>query len=259
MEVAERSYFALCAMLGRLLRAARYTKTRIVIENGERRVYKYRRPYAPIFVWLSRPLMRILDTGVRVFAQGEWEERERLLYRSLRRTSVVIGANGAVVLPCLAGETLAAMLENQALDESVRVGAVQRAVVALADLHARGFTHGDAMADNVIVDLDAGVAHWVDFETAHELGRPFDWRRADDLRALLATCLVRTRPGRLAETLEVILDAYADEAIARALIARFSSALQRPLSFHLGQAPLSFEVFRETARLLLGASATRPQ
>ena len=53
----------------------------------------------------------------------------------------------------------------------------------------------DAMAENVLVDLDAGVARWFDFETVHEASRPQIWRRADDVRALLATCLLRTAPG----------------------------------------------------------------
>ena len=37
------------------------------------------------------------------------------------------------------------------------------------------------------------------------------WRRADDVRALLVTCLVRTRAERRAETLHHILDVYGDE------------------------------------------------
>ena len=122
-----------------------------------------------------------------------------------------IDADGTLVLPRLAGETLATLLEDPALDESVQRRAIELAVVALAELHRLGFTHGDAMAENVMVDLDAGVAHWFDFETVHDAGRPMAWRRADDVRALLATCLVRTAPERLAETLRLILDVYADD------------------------------------------------
>ena len=68
---------------------------------------------------------------------------------------------------CLAcaGETLATLLEDPELEESVRKRAIELAVVALAEFHHLGFTHGDAMAENVMVDLEAGVAHWFDFET----------------------------------------------------------------------------------------------
>ncbi len=164
--------------------------------------------------------------------------------------AVLFDAGGVLVLPCLAGETLATRLEDPALEESVRRRAIERSVVALAELHHQGFTHGDAMAENVLVDLEGGVAHWFDFETIHESSRPIGWRRADDLRALLVTCLVRTRPEKLAETLDLILDVYADESITRVLATSFTSAWRRALMFHLAQAGLSFQRFRETGRLL---------
>ena len=249
-ELAERAYYLLCLALGWLLRSVRYSKARIVYQDGELQVRKRRFFFAPLLVWMGDPLVRILDTGVRVLPQREWEERERRIYRSLRGTSIRIDADGTLVLPCLAGETLATLLEDPELEESVRKRAIERAVVALAEFHHLGFTHGDAMAENVLVDLEAGVAHWFDFETIHDSSRPMAWRRADDVRALLVTCLVRTVPERLAETLQFILDVYADEEVTRLLAASFTSVLRRPLTFHLAQAGLSFQCFREIARLL---------
>jgi len=249
-EPAERAYFLLCLALGRLLRSGRYSTARIVDQDGELHVRKYRFFYAPLLVWMGGPLVRILDTGVRVLPQRDWEERERRVYRSLRRTSIRIDADGMLVLPCLAGETLATLLEDPELEESVRKRAIERAVVALAEFHLLGFTHGDAMAENVLVDLDAGVAHWFDFETMHDSSRPMAWRRADDVRALLVTCLIRTVPEKLAETLQLILDVYSDEGVTCVLTTSFTSVLRRPLTFHLAQAGLSFQCFREIARLL---------
>ena len=106
------------------------------------------------------------------------------------------------------------------------------------------------MAENVLVDLEAGVTHWFDFETIHDSSRPMAWRRADDVRALLVTCLVRTVPEKLAETLQLILDVYADEGVTRVLTTSFTSVWRRPLTFHLAQAGLSLRCFREIARLL---------
>ncbi len=249
-ELAERAYFLLCLALGWLLRSGRYSKARIVYQDGELQVRKYRLFYAPLLVWMGGPLVRILDTGVRVLPQRDWEERERRVYRSLRGTSIRIDADGALVLPCLAGETLATLLEDPELEESVRKRAIERAVVALAEFHHLGFTHGDAMAENVLVDLEAGVAHWFDFETMHDASRPLAWRRADDVRALLVTCLLRTDAEKLAETLQLILDVYADEGVTRVLTTSFTSVWRRPLPFHLAQAGLSFRCFREIARLL---------
>ena len=153
--LAERAYFLLCGALGRLLRSGRYSKVRIVLEDGEAQVRKHRLFYAPLLVWMGGPLVRLLDTGVRVLPQRDWEERERRVYRSLHGTSIRIEAGGVLVLPCLAGKTLADLLEDPALEEPVRSRAIERAVVALADFHRLGWTHGDAMAENVLVDLDA--------------------------------------------------------------------------------------------------------
>ena len=249
-ELAERAYFLLSLALGRLLRSGRYSKTRVVRDDGDVHVRKFRMFYAPFLVWLGDPLVRILDTGVRVLPQRDWEERERQVYESLRGVSIRIDADGTLVLPRLAGQTLAALLEDPELEESVQKRAIECAVVALARFHQLGFTHGDAMAENVIVDLDAGVAHWFDFETVHDPGRPIEWRRADDVRALLATCVVRTIPEKRADTLQLILDGYADERVTRHLVTSFTSVLLRPLPFHLGQAGLSFESFREIGYLL---------
>jgi hypothetical protein len=249
-ELSERAYFLLCLTLGWLLRSARYSKARIVYQDGESQVRKYRFFFAPLLIWMSDPLVRILDTGVRVLPQRDWEDRERRVYQSLRGTSIRIDADGMLVLPRLAGETLATLLEDPALEESVRKRVIERAVVALAEFHHLGFTHGDAMAENVLVDLEAGVAHWFDFETIHNSSRPMAWRRADDVRALLVTCLIRTVPERIAETLQFILDVYADEGITRLLAASFTSVWRRSLTFHLAQAGLSFQCFREIAWLL---------
>jgi hypothetical protein len=246
----ERVYFFLSLTLGRLLRAGRYAKVRIVARDGELEVRKHRLFYAPLLVWMGGPLVRILNTGVLVLPQRDWEERERLIYRSLRGTSIRIDSDGTLVLPRLAGETLATLLEDPQHEESARKRAIELAVVALAELHHLGFTHGDAMAENVLVDLEAGVAHWFDFETIHDPRRPLAWRRADDLRALLATCLLRTAPKELPETFRGILDVYADEDVTQLLATSFTSVLRRPLTFHLGQAGLSFQDYREIARLL---------
>jgi tRNA A-37 threonylcarbamoyl transferase component Bud32 len=223
---------------------------RIVNQDGDRLVRKQRLFYAPFLVWMGGPLVRLLDAGVRVLPQRDWEERERRIYRSLRNASIRVQADGVLFLPLLAGYTLAAMLEDPELEESIRKRAIERAAVALAEFHRLGFTHGDAMAENVVVDLEAGVAHWFDFETVHDLSRPMAWRRADDVRALLVTCLVRTVPDKRAETLAFILDVYADEDVTRVLATSFRSVWRRSLTFHVAQAGLSFQAFREIARLL---------
>ncbi len=252
-----RAYFELCLFMGRLLRSARYSTVRIAHQDGARLVRKRRLLYAPPLVWMGARLLRLLDTGVRVLPQRDWERRERHVYRTVYRASVRIDPDGTVVLPCLAGESLATLLEEESeLDERVRTIAIERAVVALAEFHRRGFTHGDAMAENVVVDLEAGVAHWVDFETIHDSSRPSAWRRADDVRSLLVTCLIRTVREKHAETLALILRVYGDDAVTRVLAASFESVWRRSLAFHLAQAPLPFQDFRKI-RLIASSAASQ--
>ena len=249
-RVSERAYFVSCLALGRLLRAVRYSKVRIVSEDGEPRVRKRRRSLAPLLVRMGGLMHGMLESGVRLLPQRDWEARERELYAQLHDASIRIDADGTLVLPLLTGRTLAALLDDPALEEAKRTKAIEQAVVALGELHRLGVTHGDAMAENVMVDLDAGVARWFDFETVHDSRRPMAWRRADDVRALLATCLLRTAPEKLGETLQRVLDVYADQEIVRALATSFASSFRRPLAFHLGQAGLSCRTFREIVQLL---------
>jgi hypothetical protein len=233
-----------------MLRSARYSSVQVVFRDGQRLVRKHRRLYAPLLVWMSGPLVSILDGGVRVLPQRDWEQRERRIYERLYSASIRVDAGGVIVLPLLPGNTLATLLESPELEESLRKKAMEHASVALAGFHRLGFTHGDAMAENVMVDLEAGVARWFDFETIHEARRPVAWRRADDVRALLVTCLVRTAPENGVETLELILDTYADEEVIPILAASFTSVWRRSLTLHLLQARLSFQVYCEVGRLL---------
>ena len=246
--MAERAYFIVCLAVGWLLRSARYSQTPVVHRNGDPLVRKRRAFYAPLLIWIGGLVVTVLNTGTRVLAQREWEERERLIYHTVYGISIQVEDDGTLVLPYLAGQTLAALLDDPALDELLRKNAIERAVVALAEFHRLGLTHADAMAENVLVDSRA--AHWFDFETIHDPGRPMAWRRADDVRALLSTCLIRTVPEKSAETIQLILNAYADEEIARGLAMSFRSVWRRSLSFHLAQAALSFQRFQEIGRLL---------
>jgi hypothetical protein len=246
---AARAYFGLCLTAGALLRSARYSTTRVVQQDDQYWVRKHRRVYAPLLVWLGGALLRLLDTGVRVLPQREWEQRERQIYSSLHGTSIRTAADGVLVLPLLPGRTLAELLADPQIAQPTRRAAIEWATVALAQLHGHGRTHGDAMAGNVLVDLEAGIARWFDFETTHDERRPIAWRRADDLRALLTTCLLQTPPHEHAETLALILDRYADEEVTHVLEITFASVWRRSLTFHLAQAPLSFEWFQEIGRL----------
>src|SRR5688572_3889498 len=114
-ELARRAYFGLCLASGRIIRSTTYSKVWVVHEGGQRVVRKHRRFYAPLLIWMSVLLVWILDGGVRVLRQRDWEERERRIYGSLRGSSIAVCADGVLVLPFLAGDTLATLLEDPEL------------------------------------------------------------------------------------------------------------------------------------------------
>ena len=275
-DLTERFWFFIALTLGALLRAARYSTTRVVGAEDALHVEKRRSVYAPMLVWLCAPLMRILDTGVRVLPSREWAERERRMYDRLYRAPVRMDADGTIILPWLRGETLAALLEDRSGSQRLQSNhgcdrwprtqqllqqesAIALVVTALAKLHAQGLTHGDAMAENAMVDLEAGVARWFDFETVHDPRRGAAWRRADDLRALIATCVLRRPMERLAPTVALVLGVYGDDEVIRQLEPAFRSAFRRRLPFHLGQAPLSYRQFREIGRAVSESIRARNQ
>jgi hypothetical protein len=253
--MAEHIYFRLCSGLGRLLRAGRYSKVRIERRGEEPQVRKQRAFYAPLLIRIGDALVRVLDTGTQVLPQRDWEERERQIYRRLYGASIRIEDDGTLVLPCLPGRTLATLLEDSQLEGADRERAIELAVVALARFHRLGLTHGDAMAENVLVDLDAGIASWFDFETVHDPRRSMTWRRADDVRALLATSLLRAAPERFSRILHIVLENYRDDEVARLLAESFTSVWRRPLVFHLGQAASSFQSYTRIGALLRGGPA----
>jgi serine/threonine protein kinase len=244
------AYYESYLLLGKLLRGARYSTTHIVDNNRTLEVHKRRAAYAPLLVALGDPVAELLNAGIVVLSQAEWERRERLLYERLYGMTTRVERDGTLVLPYLPGKTLATLLADSSLGTEARAKAIALSARALADLHAKGFTHADAMAENVMIDLEAGVARWFDFETVHDAGRDETWRRADDVRALIATCLLRTPSADYGVTLDHILDSYRDKTVLPVIAASFSSTTHRVLVFHLGQAPLSYDSFQEIGRLL---------
>ena len=247
--MTERVWFTLCRVLGAVLRRARYAETKFVLDGGGEVVRKHRVALAPLLVWLGNPLIRWLDTGVRVLQQGEWEEKERLMYRTLHVASIRVDGR-TLVLPRLPGRTLAMLLEDASLDDASRQRGIALAAEALAQLHRRGHSHGDAMAENVLVDLEGNVARWIDFETVHDDRRAFEWRKADDVRALLATSVLRVSASRRSGTVQLILDRHGDSAVLPTLRTFFAPGLKPALVFHLGQASLSWDHYREISRAI---------
>ena len=247
-QLVERTWFLSCQILGRVFRGSHYSRVEVVERDTVWAVRKRRVKLAPLLVWVAGGLYRMLSTGVRVLPQRAWEARERELYAALYQSEVVVEDDGTLVLPSLRGRILAQLLADPRVNGATRLRAVELAVLALAELHARGFTHADAMAENVMIDLDAQVASWFDFENAHDPSRTTDWRRADDLRALLSSCLWHTSLDGRTEIMRHVLRTYGSSEVTRIVTKQLRPVTGRARAFHLGQAPMSYREFRELSQ-----------
>ena len=249
-EIAGQLYFGAGKALGWLLRSSRYSETVVNDREEPIAVHKRRRWYAPLLVAMGIPLVKLLNTGVKVLPWREWVNLEQTRYRDLYGSAILTERDGTLVLPYLNGRTLADLLEDQGVDHTLKEKGIALATIALVDLHSRRITHADAMAENVLIDVETNTARWFDFETVHDTSRSVMWRRADDVRALIATCVIRTGPEDLDATVRIIVEAYADRDVIELVRESFSSPSRRSLPFHLGQASLSRQQFRQIERAL---------
>ncbi len=244
-----KGYHALCSALGRCLRSATYSRVADGVEGGAPTVTKRRAGYASALIALGNIALRLLGTGTRILSQREWEERETHLYGVLYGEEAR-ATPGELELPKLPGVPLAELLRDPAVSRTHRERALRLSARALRRLHDLGYTHADAMASNVLVDMSRDEARWFDFETVHSTNESPVARRADDVRALLYTCAAAADGQELSRVVDVVLEAYGHEETGCAVARRARRLFPRPLAFHLGQAGLSFGRLRQLSAAL---------
>lgn len=242
-------WFSFARTCGGVLRNARYASVDTIAPDATH-VRKKRALFAPVLIRMGRWLLRVLNSGIEVLEQDEWHAREQFMYRELYNAEAIVESSGAILLPKLRGVTLASLLERHDLPLQEKIRAVGISAVSLEEFHARGFSHGDAMATNGLVVPSANRTYWIDFETAHESRLSLNERHADDLRAFISTVALRFAPANLPAVLETIDQSYENGEVKGLTAAYFSTVWHRALIFHLGQAPLSRETFLELGGLM---------
>jgi hypothetical protein len=175
--------------------AKRTTLARVRLEATH--VYKQRGTFGEVLTRLENQVLAALGEPVRLVSGEAWLARENAAWRGLARLE-----KGVLVVPRAPGESLTERLVRLGDRPIEATRSFEAALTSLHALHARGLTHGDATADNVVVSDDGASAVWIDFEQEH-LGDAAA-ARDDDLATVVLsafTCVSGVVRGALVHAL----------------------------------------------------------
>lgn len=167
-------------LLARAAKRAGLSRVRLHATHVEKR----RRTGAEALAKLENAVLAALGEPVRIVSGEAWLARENAAWQGLARME-----GGDLVVPRVPGESLTERLVRLDGRSEEAARSFQAALVSLHALHARGLTHGDATADNVVVSDDGKSAGWIDFEQEH-LGDA-ETARDDDLATLVLSALTQ--------------------------------------------------------------------
>ena len=235
-----------------MLGAMRLHHVEQVDRHGVEYIHKRRRLMAGLIIPPGNLYFRITGNPSEVLSRGRWLEWERSVDAATGRRWLASGETDRRGLwyRRAPGISLRQLLADDALTLEQKFEAIGWSMVALRGLHAcsadwgdglqQSLSHGDATSANVIVDLDARTADWIDFETRHLPGIPELDRQADDLRALLDSAAVHLPAACYPRLAEVLVDAVRDEALLAHLAERIAEGGRASTAAQLAQAPLAW-------------------
>ena len=267
LALARRALFQFTALYGRGLYALKLGRVRRVQREGRTIYIKTRRGYSALLVGVGNAILKVCRSELLGLRESDWLGWEQAMAPLAWPQEIAGGVRvrgRSLLCPALPGEPLSEVLRsNRSLQtrmEAVRLAVaellqLQRLELRFPDGGVRPWSHGDAHAKNVIVDLESQSAAWFDFETVHEAWCSPGWRQADDLRALAYSCAVCCCSCEHAELARAIAAAVACPRL-RAELGRQSRGLQRRArAFHLAQAPLGWDEHGSFGRALQAALA----
>ena len=264
---ARRALFQITALYGRGLYALKLGRVRRVERQGQLFYIKTRRGYSAALVGVGNAILKLCRSELLGLGERDWLAWEQAMARLAWPDEVAkcVRVRGrSLECPALPGEPLSEILRSNRSPKA-RMNAVrltvhellqlQRLEVRFPDGGLRLWSHGDAHAKNVIVDLKRQGASWFDFETIHEAWCSPEWRQADDLRALAYSCAACCSPCEHAELARAVVAAIPCPRL-RAELGRQSRRLgRRARAFHLAQAPLGWDAHQSFGRALQAALA----
>lgn len=179
-------------------------------------------------------------------------EREAVALSQLRHPSILplyafLPEGPAVVLPWMAGGSLADLIARGPLSPARAVEITLAVLSALDQAHRRGILHRDVKPGNVLFD-EAGAAHLADFGTAH-----ISDSAATVTAGILGTLAYMAPEQRAGAPANIQSDVYGAGALLwHALTGAPPDAGLPPLSRELGEEHL------RVARALIGEEGARP-
>lgn len=240
----------------RLLSLAKYlnrvnlSRVEFVDIQGNSFVRKQPLGHSPFFRVLANELLRYRSAPVIVLKREEWHRRELYIYNQLYRKEAYVDEEKRLLMEKLDGKTLRAVLTGGSRTDEERHLALRLAARALRSFHqyssnepsAEPLSHSDATANNVLVELAAQQAWWIDFDLVHRVEAPTSLRQADDLRSLIFSAVPLFPQAQIYTALQETLQAYSDPIVLRTLRDKIlPTGLDWDL-YHWAQARITAEV-----------------
>ena len=199
----------------KLANRVKYTRTEEFLnKDGTRHFEKRRKWFAGGIIALTNLGFRLCGEKVRILPKKLWMKKEARVYEDFYKEKVK--RFSYLKLPALPGRELTSLFAGKR-DPEVRDKCVKAAVTALAQLHEKGFFHGDTTLDNVLYEPSTGRARWVDFEVEFRKGTPDERKAAEDLRTFCCSLGKKFEGEDLKELMELVFATYAENRILEEL------------------------------------------
>ena len=254
--------FKLTALVGRGLYRLKLGRVRLVQSAGGTIYIKTRRRHSALLVGVGNAAVSLCHGELRGLRERDWLAWEPVIGAWAWPEGIssrVRVERRSLLCPALPGEPLAAILRSErslgARMRAVEIAArelqrLQSSQMRFPDGGVRRWSHGDAHAKNVLVDLEQGRALWFDFETVHAARCSPRWRHADDLRALAYSCAATCCSREYADLVRTLARSVECPRLREELLRQSLELQRRARPFHLAQAPLGWAEHQSFGRAL---------
>jgi hypothetical protein len=238
-------------LLGLMLSMVRLHRVEFVSVDGDEVVRKRRKRFAHLIIPPGNLFLKITGSPVIVLPLTPWLEWEHAVETSTRRSLLSMDpfeSGTALCFRPVPGTSLRQVLAAGDFSTKQKSDAIRWSLASLRMLHEsvadwgngvrQSISHGDATANNVIVDFNKKTACWVDFDTRHQPHISEADRRTDDLRALIYSSAVYLPASSFPDLADILIAAQLNAAIVRHFRQRLTNEWIDLTAAQLAQAPL---------------------